>query len=170
MKREDLKKYYLPDEPGIYLFRKGQKILYVGKATSLRYRERSYFATDLGDARGAHAIVAMVERATSLPWQNTDSVLEALILEASEIKRHQPQYNVDEKDNKSFNYVVITREEFPRVLVVRGRELFPNMGPKEDQNLVRSVPRRLEFAGSDRRSCAGYFRSRDSKCHPCEFR
>ena len=123
MKRAELKKFKLPDGPGIYLFKKGRQILYIGKATSLRDRVRSYFASDLAAGRGSR-VVGMVAEATSLSWQGTDSVLEALILEAHLIKRHQPPYNVDEKDNKSWNYVVITKENFPRVLLVRGRELF----------------------------------------------
>ena len=127
MKREDLKKYKLPDEPGIYLFKSGRKILYIGKAASLRDRVRSYFSTDLVKVRGER-IVRMVEEAQALSHQKTGSVLEALILEANLIKRHQPLYNVDEKDNKSFNYIVITKEDFPRVLLVRGRELYSAEG------------------------------------------
>ena len=124
MQREDLKKLIIPDSPGIYMFRGPKKaLLYIGKAASLRDRVRSYFAADLVRGRGAR-IVGMVEQATTLVWTATDSVLEALILEANLIKKHQPPYNVDEKDNKSFNYLVITKEDFPRILVVRGRELF----------------------------------------------
>lgn len=119
----DFRKYKLPDEPGVYTFRKGRKILYIGKAASLRDRVRSYFSSDLIAGRGSR-IVGMVALAKSLSWQKTDSVLEALILEANLIKRHQPPYNVDEKDNKSFNYLIITKEVFPRILLVRGRELF----------------------------------------------
>ena len=123
MIRSDLRKYKLPDSPGVYLFKKGKMFLYIGKAASLRDRVRSYFAKDLAETRGAR-VVGMVSDATSLSWQRTDSVLEALILEANLIKRHQPPYNVDQKDNKSWNYVVITKEKFPRVRLVRGRELF----------------------------------------------
>ena len=124
MRREELKKLNIPDSPGIYMFRGSKKeILYIGKAASLRDRVKSYFAADLAKGRGAR-IVGMVEQATSLTWTTTDSVLEALILEANVIKKHQPQYNVDEKDNKSFNYLVVTKEDFPRVLIVRGRELY----------------------------------------------
>ena len=123
MKREALRKYKLPDAPGVYIFKKGRKILYIGKAASLRDRVRSYFASDLADGRGAH-IVGMVADASSLSWQKTDSVLEALILEANLIKHHQPPFNVDQKDNKSWNYVVLTKEAFPKVLIIRGRELF----------------------------------------------
>ncbi len=124
MQREELKQLNIPDNPGVYLFRGPKReILYIGKAASLRDRVRSYFASDLVSGRGPR-IVAMVDQARSLTWQQTDSVLEALILEANLIKRHQPPYNVDEKDNKSFNYLVITKEDFPRFIVIRGRELF----------------------------------------------
>ena len=123
MTKGELSKFKLPDEPGVYIFKKGSKILYIGKATSLRDRVRSYFSSDLVKGRGER-IVAMVAEAKSLAHIKTDSILEALILEATLIKKHQPPYNVDEKDNKSWNYVVITKEDFPRVLVVRGRELY----------------------------------------------
>ncbi len=122
MTRKELGKFKLPDSPGVYFFKSGRKTLYIGKATSLRDRVRSYFSSNLGDARSS-AIVAMIEEAKSISWQKTDSVLEALILEANLIKKHQPKYNSREKDDKSFNYLVITKEDFPRVLVKRGREL-----------------------------------------------
>ena len=109
MRRSDLKKIKLPDGPGIYIFKKGRNILYIGKATSLRDRVRSYFAPDLVKGRGER-IVAMVTEATWVTHKTADSILEALILEAELIKKHQPPYNVDEKDNKSWNYVVITKE------------------------------------------------------------
>lgn len=126
MLKTQLTSYNLPDAPGVYVFRDGRgKPLYVGKATSLKDRVRSYFATDLIGARSP-AIAGMVVEAKKLTWQETGSVLEALILEANLIKRYAPRYNTDEKDNKSFNYLVITKEDFPRVLVVRGRELAQN--------------------------------------------
>ena len=68
-------------------------------------------------------IVGMLETAKTIDVMSTDSVLEALILEAHLIKKHQPPYNTKEKSNKSFNYVVITKEEFPRVITMRGRNL-----------------------------------------------
>ena len=122
MNQKELNKFKLPDNPGVYFFKAGKKILYIGKATSLRDRVRSYFSTNLGGARSS-AIVAMIEEAKSISWKETDSVIEALILEANLIKQHQPVYNSRDKDNKSFNYLVVTKEDFPRVLVVRGREL-----------------------------------------------
>ncbi len=126
MTRDELKKYKIPDEPGVYFFRNARKkVLYIGKATSLRDRTRSYFSSAITDARSS-AIGKMVEEARSVSYKTTSSVLEALILEANLIKKHQPPYNVEQKDNKSFNYVVISKESFPRVLLVRGRELFSN--------------------------------------------
>ena len=128
MRKDQLKKIKLPDCPGAYIFRdENKKILYIGKAASLRDRVRSYFAHDLAETRSP-AIAGMIAKIKSIDWEETESVLEALILEANLIKRHQPPYNVDEKDNKSFNYLVITKEDFPRVLIVRGRELFHNFG------------------------------------------
>lgn len=113
----------IPDEPGVYFFLgKNKKLLYIGKATSLRDRVRSYFARDLIDTRGP-LLVDMLEKATSIDFRQTDSVLEALLLEASLIRTHKPYYNTDLKDDKSFNHVVITKEDYPRVLVIRGREL-----------------------------------------------
>jgi len=118
----DLKKYNLPDSPGIYHFRKGRSILYIGKATSLRDRVRSYFAGDLGETRGPW-LVKMLSEANNLTWEPTGSVLEALILESVLIKKYQPKYNAKEKDDKSYNYIVITKEKWPRVLVIRGKDL-----------------------------------------------
>ncbi len=113
----------LPDRPGVYLFRGPRReILYIGKATSLRSRVASYFRRDLIATRGP-ILVSMVEAAKTIDHIETDSVLEALILEAHLIKKYQPPYNTKEKDNKSFNYVVVTQEDFPRVITMRGREI-----------------------------------------------
>ncbi len=117
-----LKQKNLPDNPGVYIFKNGSEIIYIGKATSLKDRVRSYFSNDVIHTRGP-LIVDMVFQATDLDYIETPSVLEALLLEANLIKKHQPHANTKEKDNKSFNYVVITNEDFPRVMLVRGRTL-----------------------------------------------
>jgi excinuclease ABC subunit C len=113
----------MPDTPGVYYFLGPRKeVFYIGKATSLRDRVRSYFASDLIITRGP-LLVEMLSLAKTVEWRQTDSVLEALILEANLIRSHQPQYNTLLKDDKSFNYVVITKEDYPRVLVMRGKDL-----------------------------------------------
>ena len=122
MKLADLKKLNLPDTPGVYVFREGKKILYIGKATSLKERTKSYFSKDLIDTRGP-AILDMTVKADTVTWQETDTVLEALLLEAELIKKYQPYYNTKEKSDKSFNCVVITDEVFPQVLTIRKKEI-----------------------------------------------
>ncbi len=122
MKIETLKNLKLPDKPGVYFFLKNGKILYIGKATSLKDRTKSYFGKDLIDARGP-LILDMVFKADTVKWEVADSVLEAIILEANLIKKYQPYYNTKEKDDKSFNYVCITKEKLPKVIIVRGRNV-----------------------------------------------
>jgi len=147
MTKEEFLKYSLPDNPGVYTFMHGKDILYIGKATSLKERVRSYFSSDLSTTRG-QLIVDMVLKSNHITYEETDSVLEALILEAFKIKKYQPYYNTKEKDNKSFTYVVITKEDFERVLLVRGRNLeqdYPHndrrytFGPFPNTNILKSA-------------------------------
>ncbi len=111
-----------PDSPGVYFFKQGKTILYIGKATSLRDRVRSYFNLEVINSRGP-VIAKMFQLATEISFKKTDSVLEAVILEAELIKEYQPRFNSREKDDKSFYYIVITKESFPKVLQIRGRNL-----------------------------------------------
>ncbi len=122
MQKSELHKLNLPDVPGVYLFKKGRQILYVGKATSLRDRVRSYFDDDLIATRGPR-VVDMVTKATGIIYHTTPTVLEALVREAALIKKYLPSANVDGKDDKTFLYAVIIKEEIPRVLVVRGKDI-----------------------------------------------
>jgi len=170
MTRHEFNKLKLPDSPGVYFFKDIEStILYIGKAASLRDRVRSYFSADLAESR-APAIAGMVTEAQSIDWQTTDSVLEALILEANLIKRQSPRYNVADKDNKSFNYLVITKEDFPRVLIIRGRELFgisENARDLEFRNIFGPYP----HGGSLKEAVKivrRIFPFRDSKCTPCD--
>lgn len=161
MIRQHVHNKKLPSTSGVYFFLgKNRKILYIGRATSLKDRVKSYFSADLRETRGPQ-ILEMVTKATSLDFRKTDSVLEAIILEVDLIKKFQPYYNTKEKDDKSFNCVVITKEDFPRVLIVRKKDLdpagvsawfgpFPNGGQlKEALKLVRRI-----------------FPFRDNKCQP----
>ncbi|OGH88801.1 MAG: hypothetical protein A3J93_01790 [Candidatus Magasanikbacteria bacterium RIFOXYC2_FULL_42_28] len=110
----------LPDAPGVYLFYNSKKeLIYVGKATSLRSRVRSYFR----GARSSRPIEQMMHEVVDIKVEVTDSVLEAIILEGKYIKEKQPKYNVDWRDDKSWNYLVVTKDKFPKVLVVRQHEL-----------------------------------------------
>lgn len=118
-----LRRNPLPETPGVYFFLgEDDAILYIGKATVLADRVQSYFRDDLAETRGPK-LVLMRDRARSIGWIALDSVLEALLLEGGLIKKHQPPYNTDAKDDKSYNYIVITREKFPRVLLLRERDV-----------------------------------------------
>jgi len=134
MTQLEYKKIELPKKPGVYFWKKGNHILYIGKATNLAHRTSSYLQKNLMDTRGP-IIVKMIEDADHLEWIETDSALEALILESYLIKQHQPPHNTREKDNKSYNYVVITNEEIPRVFTVRQRTLRIMEG-KQDSSLL----------------------------------
>lgn len=115
----------LPDAPGVYFFhgpKPKREILYIGRATSLRDRVHSYFSEDLLKMRGM-LLVDMVTLAESIEHVQTDSVLEAVILEANLIKKYQPRYNTKEKSDKSFYSVLITNEEFSQISLIRGKDL-----------------------------------------------
>jgi len=109
----------LPDNPGIYLFyNKEKELIYVGKATSLKSRVGSYFRLK----KITRPIEAMMHEVVSIKYKNTDSVLEAVILEANYIKTYLPKYNVLGKDNRSWNYIVITKDEYPEIKTIRQHE------------------------------------------------
>jgi excinuclease ABC subunit C len=109
----------LPDHPGVYLMKnEAGEIIYVGKATSLKRRVSSYFQRP-HDAR----IEAMVKEIRTIDYIEKPTALEALILEANLIKFHWPPYNIREKDNKSFLYLVLTNDDFPKPAFVRGSDL-----------------------------------------------
>lgn len=131
MTKADLTKKKLPDVPGVYFFMGTRKeILYIGKATSLRNRVRSYFVNDIKEKR-SEIIENMVAEAKTIEWTETDSTLEALILETNLIRTHKPKFNTRSKDDKSYNHLIITAEEWPRVLVVRGKDVTERFSPEE---------------------------------------
>jgi len=118
-KNVKIKNGELPDSPGVYLMKDAKgRVIYVGKASSLKRRVSSYFQRPL-DAR----IHQMVREIRSIDYIIKPTAIEALILEANLIKYYFPPYNVKDKDNKSFLYLVITKEDFPKPLLIRGTEL-----------------------------------------------
>ncbi len=107
----------IPDSPGAYMFRDDLgRVIYAGKATSLRKRIAQYFARDL-----APRTKAMVDTAQTVDWIMTDGEVAALMLEYSLIKEHRPRYNIRLRDDKSYPYLAITRSDvWPRARVMRG--------------------------------------------------
>jgi excinuclease ABC subunit C len=111
----------IPDAPGSYQFKDAQgRVIYVGKAASLRQRLSNYF----GDPRYMHPRTAqMVQTAESVEWTTVRNEVEALMLEYSLIKQHQPRFNIRLRDDKSYPFLAVTvDEEWPRALVMRGRK------------------------------------------------
>lgn len=131
-----------PLTPGVYTYKdKNGVVLYVGRATSLRRRVLQYFRVDIDPRIGE-----MVSLAEIVTYRPTDTVLEAIILEANMIKEYWPKYNIQEKDHKSFIFLVIPKTDFPKPIIVRGRELrnFPVpadrvFGPYPSYTALRTV-------------------------------
>ncbi len=154
----------IPDAPGVYFFLgKNKEVLYIGKATSLRSRVRSYFSPDLAATRGP-VLVKMLEKAKTIDWRETDSVLEALLLEANLIRTHKPKHNTDLKDDKSFNHIVIINEDFPAVLFIRGREL-QQRDPSDFLHVFGPFPHGLQLKAA-MKIIRKIFPYRDDKCVP----
>jgi len=107
----------IPDTPGSYQFKDADgRVLYVGKAKSLRSRVMSYFSTGLSERT-----LQMVNTAESVEWIGVRNEVEALFLEFNLIKKHRPRFNIRLKDDKSYPYLAITvDEEWPRAMVMRG--------------------------------------------------
>jgi excinuclease ABC subunit C len=114
-----IKKKELPDQSGVYFYYDIEGLLlYVGKATSLKRRVNSYF-TKAHDGR----LEKMVSEIAKIDYIETPTVIEALVLEANEIKARKPKYNVLMQDDKSYLYLVFTNEDFPRPEYIRGHDL-----------------------------------------------
>lgn len=129
----------IPDTPGIYIFYNTEgNLIYVGKATSLKNRVGSYFRSfppDLIGMRRASSasrpVEAFIQEVADIKWLTTESVLEAIILEANAIKKYLPKYNVIGKDDKSWNYITISDDEYPVVGTAREREFKIKYGISE---------------------------------------
>ena len=146
----------LPAKPGVYQFKNAEgKVVYVGKAQNLRNRVRQYFSArgarpnelgGRGSASGGQQsrafdpkLDALVSKIADVELMVTDSEVEALILEANLVKKLKPRYNVSLKDDKSYPYIVITNEPFPRVFVTRRivRDGSRYFGPYTDVKTMR---------------------------------
>jgi len=109
----------LPDKPGVYIYKDAAaKVIYVGKATSLKRRVSSYWA-GAKDAKTTE----LISHISSIEYIVCGSVLEALVMEANFIRRWQPKYNILSRDDKSFLYLAFTKTDFPRPVYLRGYEL-----------------------------------------------
>ena len=130
----------VPTKPGVYFFKNGDdEIIYIGKAKHLRNRVKSYFQkTKHQSAKN----ISMIKRIADIEWIVVRSEVEALLTEANLIKKHQPRYNINLRDDKSFPYIRITKEPYPRVFITRKiiRDGSKYFGPYTDvRHLRRSL-------------------------------
>ncbi|MDD5749583.1 MAG: GIY-YIG nuclease family protein [Patescibacteria group bacterium] len=133
-----------PDTPGVYRFLdKKRGVLYIGRAGSLKKRISQYFRKDLEPR-----IEEMVTQANDIKYEKTETILDSVILEANLIKKFWPKYNVRDRDDRSFIYIVIAKGDYPYPFIVRGRQLkkFPKskayiFGPYQAQHLLRGALR-----------------------------
>ena len=103
----------LPQSPGVYIMKnKDKKIIYIGKAKALKNRVSSYFGSH---SNHSLKVIKMVESVDDFDYILCDTEFEALVLECSLIKQHMPKYNILLKDDKGYNYIKVTKEEFPRI-------------------------------------------------------
>ena len=134
----------LPSFPGCYIYyNKDGEIIYVGKAKILKRRVMSYFNKKHHDSVKVQVLVSQIER---MEYIITNTEVEALILESHLIKKHKPRYNILLKDDKKYPYFLVTDEDFPRILVVRKKNINPEKGryygPYTD---VRAMYSTLDF-------------------------
>lgn len=133
----------LPKKPGCYIYRSAEgDVLYVGKAINLSNRVRSYFVPS---AKHSSRIARLVSRIADFETIVVDSELEALVLECNLIKEHRPPYNVRLRDDKSYPYIAITKEAFPRVIFTRNpkRGTSKAFGPYTNAWAVRDTLKTL---------------------------
>ena len=126
--------------PGIYFFKdKEDKIIYIGKAKNLKKRVSSYFTKSNSNTKNK----VMVSKAVDIETIIVKNEVEALLAEANMIKLHKPRYNVFMKDDKTFPYIMISDEPYPRVEIIRKKNLHKDkniyFGPYTDVNYLRSV-------------------------------
>lgn len=126
-----------PDSFGVYVIKDARgEVIYVGKAVSLRKRVRCYFAANLASVKTQ----VMMASARAISFVETASEHEALLLESDLVRRHRPRFNILLKDDKSFPYIKITQDAFPRVFIGRrkkGEEGFDTFGPYTQARLLR---------------------------------
>ncbi|WP_371529830.1 excinuclease ABC subunit UvrC [Streptomyces sp. NBC_01283] len=158
----------IPDSPGVYRFRdEHRRVIYVGKAKSLRQRLASYFQ----DLSNLHPRTAtMVTTAASVEWTVVSTEVEALQLEYSWIKEFDPRFNVKYRDDKSYPYLAVTmNEEFPRVQVMRGHKKkgVRYFGPYGHAWAIRDTVDLLLRVFPVRTCSAGVFKNAERTGRPC---
>lgn len=161
----------IPSTTGIYIFLNSlQEIIYIGKALNLKERIRSYFLQNIN-----LKTKLLIKEAVSFKFIKVSSEVEALILEANLVKKYLPKFNINLRDDKSFLYIAISKEEFPRVFASRKKDLnikikyqfgpFPNTG--NVRNVLRTIRKIFPYCTQSPKTKKPCFYSHINLCNPC---
>lgn len=160
----------LPRSIGVYLFKKGKEVLYVGKSVDIYSR----IASHLENAKINNKEKALIREAEKIEYQLVDSEFKALIIEAQLIKKYQPKYNSRWRDDKNFLWIKITvKEEFPKVYLVRKENdnqsvyFGPFSGVKEAEMVLREARKIIPFCSEKKINKKPCFYSKIGLCNPC---
>jgi len=167
----------VPQVAGVYIFRNRDEILYVGKSVSLRSRIASHIESARDDAKEQ----AIISQSTEVLYEETDSEFLALLLESRLIQKHHPKYNVIWQDDKSYLYIVITSEEFPKIRAMRqsdirayrippGRCFGPFGSSYQVETILKTIRRVVPFCTQERVTKRACFYSKIGLCDPCPNR
>jgi len=159
----------LPATAGIYVFKTGRDIFYVGKSTNIRARVRSHIENAKADAKEK----AIIEASKEIGYMIADSEFAALILESELIRRHKPKYNSRWRDDKSYIYIKVTKETYPKIYPVRqendGKSLY--FGPFSSQRNVLEILRYIRtifpYCAQKKIGNRPCFYSKIALCNPC---
>lgn len=158
-----------PSQTGIYIFYQDKTPIYIGKAINIKARLLSHLKNAESDRKES----LIITKSTRIDWQIVDSEFKALLLEAELIQKKQPKYNLILKDDKSYLYIKITREEYPKVLIVRreddGKSTY--FGPFNSYDtvskIVRGIRTIIPFCTQKKISNRKCFYSKIGLCDPC---
>lgn len=168
-RKEELKQ--ISDNPGVYIFKDlNQNVIYVGKALRLKDRVRSYFRKQ--ETVKGELLINDVKNYSTI---EVFSEVEALVLEANLIKKYKPKYNISLKDDKSFLYIAVTSEEFPRVIILRKptsssdfKYLYgPFPSSRSVHAVLKLVRRVFPFCSQSTKAKKSCFYSHLNLCNPC---
>lgn len=158
----------LPLSPGVYIMKnRAGDVIYVGKSSALKNRVSQYFSSAAKNSKTAR----MVSNVYDFDYILCDTETEALALENSKIKQYSPKYNIKLKDDKSYPYVKITREEYPRIIMTRKREsdggsyFGPYTNSATCRNIIRQVSKTATLP-----TCKYTFPKDAGKIRPCIYR
>jgi len=168
MSLENIKKLNIPKSPGVYrFFDKNNKIIYIGKAADLRARVLSYWRKSAGHSSAKHSMMKKIEK---VEWIETESEIEALLLEANLIKKIQPQYNVALRDDKRFAYIKVSvDDEIPGVFFTRkigksGKYFGPFTGAEAAKQTLKAIRKIWPYCAARKRQSKPCFYYQINRC------